>query len=129
MFRKNYGYSMGELEKSRCKTAWMGPIPTHTSHRELMQFFDGFHPVETKIVHKDTTFAFILFENEMWRDSAIQSKGSCVFKGMKTVVNRSFNAFEGPKLGGKTTYREDDFMDFYDDYMLYDDFESRRHDY
>lgn len=30
-----------------------------------------------------------------------KNKKNCLFKGEKVVVNRSFNVYEGPRIGGK----------------------------
>lgn len=96
-------YSKGELEKSRCQTVWMGGLPKNTSEEEIMKFFENYDPVDCKIIKKSDTnrFAFINFCNEHDRDNAIAGKKNCLFKGVKVVVNRSFNAYEGPRLGGR----------------------------
>lgn len=102
--RNIYGlYSIGELERSRCQTVWMGGIPKNTSKKEIMEFFADYDPVSCKIIQKDETnrYAFINFCNEQDRDRAISGKKNCLFKGVEVVVNRSFNAYEGPRLGGK----------------------------
>ena len=97
---------IGELEKSRCKTAWMGQIPRNTSKKEILNFFADYNPVSCKIIEKSETnrFAFIYFNNENDRDNAIAAKRGCTFKGNPVVVNRSFNAYEGPRLGGRERY-------------------------
>ncbi|KAK8865120.1 hypothetical protein M9Y10_010653 [Tritrichomonas musculus] len=112
MYRHSFwGMSKGELERSRCQTAWMGGIPRNTSKKEIMDFFEDYNPVSCKIIERSTTnrFAFINFMNERDRDNAIEGKKNCLFKGVQVVVNRSFNAYEGPRLGGKERY--DDLYD------------------
>jgi RNA recognition motif-containing protein len=107
------GYSLGELEKSRCCTAWMSPIPQNTSRRDILDFFKEYQAVECRIVEKNNRFAFINFPNETLRDSAIAAKRGSTFKGVDVVVNRSFNAYEGPRLGGRTRIDEDDIWGEY----------------
>jgi RNA recognition motif-containing protein len=76
-----------------------------TSEKEILDFFKDFNPVDCTIIDKDNAhtnrFSFIQFRNEMDRDSAIQAKRGAIFKGISVVVNRSFNAYEGPRLGGR----------------------------
>lgn len=98
-----FGMSKGELEKSRCQTVWMGGIPKRTKESEILEFFEDYNPIDCNIIEKSKTnrFAFIYFSNELDRDNAITGKKNCLFKGEKVVVNRSFNAYEGPRIGGK----------------------------
>lgn len=108
MYRYRYAMSIGEAERSRCHTAWMGPVPRNASKRSIMEFFREYNPVECKIIDKGGTnrFSFILFNNEVDRDNAINAKCNCEFLGEKVVVNRSFNAYEGLRLGGRERYDE-----------------------
>ena len=103
-----FGMSKGELEKSRCQTVWMGGIPKNTKESEILEFFKAYDPVDCNIIEKEKTnrFAFIYFSNERDRDNAIIGKKNCQFKGVKVIVNRSFNAYEGPRLGGKERINE-----------------------
>jgi RNA recognition motif-containing protein len=105
MFRHSMG--LGSLEKSRCHTAWVGGLPKDVSRRDIMEFFEGYNPVECKIIkERGTPFSFIYFETEKDRDNAIQAKRGCKLKGVDVIVNISFNAFEGPRLGGKVGFDE-----------------------
>lgn len=114
-------YRTESLEKSRCKTVWMGPIPKNTSKRQILDFFKDYNPLECKIIEKTSTnrFAFIYFPDETSRDNAIQGKKGCLFRGENVVVNRSFNAYTGEKLGGRMRI-EDDFIDCLNGYDGYD---------
>ena len=107
--------SKGELEKSRCKTAWMGGLPHNTKREQVMKFFEDYNPVSCKIIKKSTgsPFAFIYFSNETDRDNAISAKKGCLFKGVSVVVNRSFNAYSGERIGGKTRLDEDFDLVYY----------------
>ena len=114
--------SMGELERSRCKTVWMGGIPKNTSKKEIMEFFKDYNPSCCKIIERSETnrFAFIYFTNEKDRDNAIAGKKSCLFKNVSVVVNRSFNAYEGPRLGGKEKIRRHNLFDSDDSDCFFD---------
>jgi RNA recognition motif-containing protein len=105
----DFGMSMGELEKSRCRTAWMSPIPDNTSKAQIIEWFRDYGAIDCTIQEKDNNrFAFVAFATEQERDMAIQAKKNTTFRGVTVVVNRSFNAFRGPRLGGRTRY-DDDF--------------------
>lgn len=127
-YRSN-GMSMGELERSRCKTVWMGGIPRNTSKKEVMDFFSDYNPVCCKIIERTETnrFAFIYFSNERDRDNAIAGKKNCLFKNQSVVVNRSFNAYEGPKLGGKQKVRRINLYEDSDDSDCFFDFDDQYH--
>ena len=98
---------MRELEKSRCCTAWVGQLPPQTSKAEVMALFEDFAPLACRVINKTESnrFAFVYFANEELRDLAIAAKrhGSTI-KGRPVIVNRSFNAFEGPRIGGRSRY-------------------------
>ena len=110
MFGGDFGY-MKLLEKSRCCTAWVGQLPPQTTKQEVMDLFKDFAPLCCRVVtkvrlgSKENRFAFVYFEDEEIRDLAIAAKrhGSTI-RGHPVIVNRSFNAFEGPRLGGKSRY-------------------------
>ena len=89
-----------KLEQSRRKTAWMGALPRIFPESEIMNFFKDFHPVDCVVYEKEpkNIFSFIKFSNEQERNQAIISKKNSTFKGYNVVVNRSFNAFKGPRL-------------------------------
>ena len=90
----------------------MGPLPKNTSKKQVLDFFKDYNPVSCKIIHKSETniFSFIYFNNETDRDNAIAANKGKTFRGNSVVVNRSFNAYEGPRLGGKERY-DSDFED------------------
>lgn len=101
-----YRYDGESLEKSRCKTAWMGPIPRKASQSDILKFFKDYSPSACKIIKKSETnrFAFIYFPSETLRDAAISAKCNEMFKGVQVVVNRSFNAYSGERIGGRERY-------------------------
>jgi RNA recognition motif-containing protein len=108
------GMSLGALERSRCKTAWMSPIPEKTTRQQILEWFSDYSACDCNICEKNgNRFAFVEFPNEQLRDSAIAAKRGGMFRGVSVVVNRSFNAFEGPRLGGRERVDDDIFgMDF-----------------
>ena len=98
---------MRDLEKSRCCTAWVGQLPEKTTKKDIMDLFKEFNPQSCKIIEKTKTnrFAFVYFGDEQVRDRAIAAKsGNSTIRGQRVIVNRSFNAYEGPRLGGKERY-------------------------
>jgi RNA recognition motif-containing protein len=100
--------SLSELEKNRCRTVWMSPIPPKTSRNQILNFFQEFDAIDCAIHEKNgNCFSFIAFATEQDRDEAIASKRNSVFRGIEVVVNRSFNAFKGPRLGGQSPYDEE----------------------
>ena len=92
------------LENSRCHTAWVGGLDRNTSKKDIMEFFQVYQPVQCKIINKpgQNPFSFVYFPTEALRDAAIMGKKGCLLKGNPVVVNRSFNAYEGTFLGGKS---------------------------
>ena len=101
---------MKELEKSRCCTAWVGQLPEKTTKKEVMDLFKEFNPMSCRIIEKTKTnrFAFVYFGDEQVRDRAIAAKcHNSTIRGHPVIVNRSFNAYEGPRLGGKTRYDDE----------------------
>ena len=71
-----------------------------------MDFFKDYQPVSFKIIKKDggAPFSFVYFPSESLRDAAIEGKKGGQINGVDVVVNRSFNAFEGPRIGGKERF-------------------------
>ena len=110
MFRRIFGMSMGDLERSRCRTAWVGQLPAQVSKREVLNLFTEYSPLDCKIIDKGggNRFAFVLFADEQTRDRAIMNKRNSTIRGQQVIVNRSFNAYEGTRLGGKERY-DDEF--------------------
>ena len=105
----------------------MGGIPKNTSKKEVMDFFKDYNPICCKIIERSETnrYSFIYFNNERDRDNAIAGKKNCSFKNTSVVVNRSFNAYEGPRLGGKQKIRSIFADDSDDDLLEYFGEESR----
>ena len=97
-----------DLERSRCKTAWVGQLPAWASKRQVMRLFREYDPLDCKIIDKGggNRFAFVLFAHERLRDAAITNNKNSTIRGRPVIVNRSFNAYEGARLGGRERYVE-----------------------
>lgn len=100
--------SRGDLERSRCRTAWVGQLPYWASKRQVMNLFQEYLPLDCKIIDKGggNRFAFVLFAHERLRDAAIMNNKNSAIRGRPVIVNRSFNAYEGIRLGGRERYVE-----------------------
>jgi RNA recognition motif-containing protein len=85
----------------------MSPIAGQTRKTQILEWFGEFGAIDCQIREKDgNRFAFVTFATESDRDRAIEAKRNCLFQGQQVVVNRSFNAFRGPRLGGRMRYDE-----------------------
>ena len=120
-----------ELERSRLQTAWIGPLPKYCSRNQIMTFFEKYDPLDCQIFTENNGFAFVYFATQFDRNNAISNLNGKFLNGTKVVVNRSFNAFRGPRLVFDTNSElpylhraynpYDDISPDYDDFDDYDD--------